>query len=181
MIFVTVGNLDPFDRLVRSVDAWAGARSRGDEILMQIGSGRYRPQHCRCIEFLTPREFRSTFAEARFVVSHAGMGTIITALELAKPIVVMPKRAALGEQRNDHQLATVRRFRRSASIHVAESEIELPHVLDTLVDHLSAPATAGDNERWGPDPSLLAFVRDFIAASEDACDSADLAVRGALS
>jgi hypothetical protein len=38
------------------------------------------------------------------------MGTIISALGQGKPILVMPRRARLGEQRNDHQFATVQRL-----------------------------------------------------------------------
>ena len=39
------------------------------------------------------------------VIAHDEMGSIITALEMGKPIVVMPRRAELGEHRNDHQVA----------------------------------------------------------------------------
>ena len=46
---------------------------------------------------------------AAAIVAHAGMGTILTALETGKRLLVMPRRAALGEHRNDHQLATVSR------------------------------------------------------------------------
>ena len=58
------------------------------------------------------------------VVAHAGIGTILGALELGKPTVVMPRRAALGEHRNDHQLATARRFS-GPGIAVALDEHEL--------------------------------------------------------
>jgi len=164
MIFVTVGNMDPFDRLIRTVDAWAGSRTHGDEIFMQIGRGRYRPEQCRYVDFLQPGEFRETFSQARYVISHAGMGTIITALELSKPLVIMPKRASLGEQRNEHQLATVRRFRRSSRIRVAESEAELTELLDLLSRPESVEAaTAESSEQWRPDPTLIEFVREFIA------------------
>lgn len=162
MIFVTVGNMDPFDRLVRTVDDWAADRDP-DEVFVQIGNGRYRPQHCRYVDFMSPIRFRETFAQADFVVSHAGMGTIITALEQAKPLVVMPKRASLGEQRNEHQLATVRRFRRSTRIRVAENEQELLEVLADLAASSPSPADAiQQTEEWNPDPSLIGFVRDFI-------------------
>lgn len=179
MIFVTVGNMDPFDRLVRAVDAWAADRPR-DEILVQIGSGRYRPEHCRHVDFLTPNQFRETFAEARFVVSHAGMGTIITALELSKPLVVMPKRAELGEQRNEHQLATVRRFRRSTRIRVAETEEELHGVLKSLVATSSEPTdAAAAAEEWKPDSTLIDFVRSFIWQDDGARDTGKYAIQGA--
>lgn len=166
MIFVTVGNLDPFDRLVRAVDEWAARRGGGEEIVAQIGTGRYRPTACRSVEFLPPSEFRDLFARARFVVSHAGMGTIITAVEFEKPIVVMPKRASLGEQRNEHQLATVRRFRRSGHVLVAETEVELAGLLDRMGE--GVPASGGSEEgktRWPPDPRLIEFVRGFVSGS----------------
>lgn len=165
MIFVTVGNMDPFDRLIRAVDAWAAERT-SEEVFVQIGSGRYRPQHCRYVDFLAPIQFRKTFAQAEFVVSHAGMGTIITALELAKPLVVMPKRASLGEQRNEHQLATVRRFRRSSHVRVAENEDELHSVLAAMTA-VDASGRFTPPEEWRPDPSLIGFVRDFIWQNED--------------
>jgi len=179
MIFVTVGNMDPFDRLVRAVDDWAAMQAQPEDVFVQIGNGRYRPSHCRHVEFLTPQEFRKTFAAARLVVSHAGMGTIITALELAKPLVVMPKRAALGEQRNEHQLATVRRFRRSSLVRVAEDETELRQVLQGLVSEPNAGSDPGAVEAWRPDASLIEFVRGFVR--EGSCDTVRHAQQGVLS
>jgi UDP-N-acetylglucosamine transferase subunit ALG13 len=107
MIFVTVGVQLPFDRLVRAVDAWAGERMRSD-VFAQIGPSQYRPQHIEFRAFVEPPEFRRLVECADAVVAHAGMGSIITALELAKPLIVMPRRAELGEHRNDHQLSTAR-------------------------------------------------------------------------
>jgi UDP-N-acetylglucosamine transferase subunit ALG13 len=73
-------------------------------------------------------------AEADVIVAHAGMGSIITALELSIPIIVMPRKADLGEHRNDHQIATAKRFLEQGRIHVAFDEIELTEKLDQLDD-----------------------------------------------
>lgn len=181
MIFVTVGNMDPFDRLIQTVDAWAGRRTHEEEIFMQIGGGRYRPEHCQYVDFLQPGTFRETFSQARFVISHAGMGTIITALELSKPLVVMPKRASLGEQRNEHQLATVRRFRRSSRIRVAESDDELSRLLDSLSVEDSIESAAEATEQWRPDSTLIEFVREFIAGNRPHQSEVRPAVPGAAS
>lgn len=166
MIFVTVGNMDPFDRLIRAVDQWIAERSLAEEVFAQIGKGSYRPQNCEYVSFLTPGEFKTKFANARVVVSHAGMGTIITSLEMQKPIVVMPKRASLGEQRNEHQLATVRHFRRSKQVLVADSELELGSVLDQVLSVQSGSdaenAMAGE-ANWPADPALIQFVREFVS------------------
>ncbi len=132
MIFVTVGAQMGFDRLIRAVDQWAGLNGLSD-IFAQIGPGRYRPVFLRHEQFLEPQRFRSIFKEASLVVAHAGMGSIITALEMDKPILVMPRRGDLAETRNDHQIATARRFSELGAIHVAFDEKELTVQLDMLL------------------------------------------------
>ena len=109
MIFVTVGTQGQFDRLIRTVDRWAGLRGRTD-VFAQTGPSAYRPIHIRSKPFIDPIEFRQHVELASLVIAHAGMGSIITALELGKRIIVMPRRADLGEHRNDHQVATAKRF-----------------------------------------------------------------------
>ena len=131
MIFVTVGTDLPFDRLVRAVDDWAGRRGRQD-IFAQIGASRWTPSHLPHRNFLPPDEFTQRFAEARVIVAHAGMGTILSALRWEKPILVMPRRAALGEQRNDHQLATARHLSELGRVSVAMDESELCDWLERL-------------------------------------------------
>jgi UDP-N-acetylglucosamine transferase subunit ALG13 len=167
MIFVTVGNMDPFDRLIQAIDKWLAGHPGVEEVVAQIGAGNYQPANCEHVKFFTPTEYLSTFARARIVVSHAGMGTIITALELQKPIIIMPKQAVLGEQRNEHQLATVRHFRRSPRVLVADSEVELPTVLDGALASgiCEAGAKIGTNEtmNWPPDATLISFVHEFIS------------------
>jgi UDP-N-acetylglucosamine transferase subunit ALG13 len=95
------------------------------------------------------------------IVAHAGMGTILTALELGTPIVVMPRRAALGEHRNDHQLATARRFAEQGSIAVAFDEEQLHARLDVL----GPPAATCARRRIGrhAEGPLIEALRTFIA------------------
>ena len=118
MIFVTVGIQTPFDRLLRTVDDWAGLRCRAG-VFAQVGESGYRGRHIITAKFLAPLEYRRRVETAQFVVAHAGMGSIITALELGKPIIVMPRRGDLSETRNDHQIATAKHFIQHPGIAVA--------------------------------------------------------------
>jgi len=159
MIFVTVGEQLPFDRLIHAVDEWASVS--GQEVFAQIGRSALRPVHIAYKEFLAPDEFKEKFLAAEFVVAHAGMGTIISALELGKPILVMPRKAALGEVRNEHQLATARRFLTLNYISVALDEIELRENLDNLG---KAVMNQSKKKIIGPPHSLLTTIREFIEA-----------------
>ena len=67
---------------------------------------------------------RSTAAE--LVVAHAGIGSVVTAGEHGKPIVLLPRRARLGEHRNDHQRDTVAHLAGRPGIFVADDEGALP-------------------------------------------------------
>lgn len=156
-IFVTVGTELPFDRLIGAVDAWAGARGRGDEVFAQIGVTVDAPEHFASSPTLEAATFRRLFESADLIVAHAGMGTILGALERARPLVVVPRRAELGEHRNDHQLATTQQLDELGLINVVNDEHDLTSYLD---DPGSVP-------RHGPigtsaDPSLLEAVRNAV-------------------
>lgn len=167
MIFVTVGNADPFDRLIQAVERWSIRRTPPIDIYAQIGAGKFTPTSFPVERFLDPSTFESVFKQADIVISHAGMGTIITALELGKPLLVMPKRASLGEQRNEHQLATVDRVCRKYSIKVANDEHELPTVLDQLLETIPSKTNKFQASVNGvASSSLLNFVHDFVHQKE---------------
>src|SRR6478609_8996096 len=122
MIFVTVGTDQPFDRMLKVIDSWAAERGRTD-LFAQIGAGGWEPRAIPFANFLSPPDFKERFNQARVIVAHAGMGTILSALHYGKPILVMPKKASLGEQRNEHQLATARRMMSLGNVTVAFDEI----------------------------------------------------------
>lgn len=147
-----------FDRLVGAVDEWAGRTGRTD-VFAQIGPAREPPRNVAWSRFLAPDEFRRRVAEADVVVSHAGMGTILTTLELGKPIVVMPRRGDLQETRNDHQVATAERFRELGRVHVAQDARELEALLDRLPELTGSAAI-----RACASASLLESLRRFVAA-----------------
>lgn len=156
MIFVTVGTDGPFDRLVKAVDRWAGEHGRTD-VVAQIGRSDLQPRFMRSHQFLDPPQFAEYFASAEFVIAHAGMGTILSALRYGKPLVVMPRRATLGEQRNEHQLATARRLLELGKVTVAFDEGELRMRL-AQVHELQAKAAIGPYA----EPRLIAGIREFI-------------------
>lgn len=145
MIFLTVGTQLPFDRLVRAVDLWAGSRGRQDIFgqISNIGPSGYRPKNFEWVSDLAPAEFEARFRAASYIVSHAGMGTIISALGAGKPLLIMPRRADLGEQRNDHQQATARRFCTRPGILAALDEEELPEKMDMLLTLTLSKADEG--------------------------------------
>jgi UDP-N-acetylglucosamine transferase subunit ALG13 len=155
VIFLTVGTQLPFDRLVSAVDEWAETAS--EDVFAQIGPSALRPRHIKYVQFVSAAECADRLEAASSIVAHAGMGTILMALQLGKPLLVMPRRADLGEHRNDHQLATARRFA-ELGVAVAFDEAELRPKLAALQPTARQP-------RIGPHAPkpLINGLRAFIA------------------
>lgn len=158
MIFVTVGTDSHFDRMVKVVDQWAAETGRTD-VFAQIGEGAWEPETIHFAHLLDPQEFKERFAAAKVIVGHAGMGTILSALHGGKPILVMPKRASLGEHRNEHQMATARRLNELGKIHVAFDETDLRAKLNHLDELVSKDTIAPVAD--GP---LVQRIHEFIFA-----------------
>lgn len=154
MIFATVGTQLPFDRLIRGLDNWAA--SNGDiEVYAQIGRGDYEPIHIEWTRNMDPQEFRRRMVHCDTVVAHAGMGSIISAIELGRRVIVMPRRAALGEHRNDHQLATAERLEHLNGLEIVHQAEELARAL-ARGQVQSAAAILSQ-----PNPELIGAIRQF--------------------
>jgi len=156
VIFLTVGAQMAFDRLVRAVDGWA-ARSPRIDLFGQIGPAQYEPSRFAWTRFVEGSAFLDRVRESKVIVAHAGMGTILTALEIGKPILLFPRRGDLRETRNDHQIATAKRFADRPGVYVAFDE-------EALVKHLDQIDTFEAPPRMGATASaeLMERVRMFI-------------------
>jgi UDP-N-acetylglucosamine transferase subunit ALG13 len=151
-LFVTVGtSLDPFDRLLRMLDELAEAGRVPREILAQSGTCRYVPRSYPTVPFLSQEEIESLCARAQVVICHGGAGSIGTCLLLRRRPVVVPRRAALREIVNDHQLELCRRMAQEGRIYLAEDADTLAAAIDQARQARSAteppPPPGGDRLR----------------------------------
>ena len=132
MIVVTIGtNEQPFDRLVRAAAALGGE----ERLLVQYGASRVPHGRGEWVDFLPFDELAERATEARVVVCHAGVGSIMLARRCGHRPVVVPRRHHLGEAVDDHQLFLARRLAQSGLVTLIEDETELPAAV-------SAPAVA---------------------------------------
>ncbi|WP_421793331.1 glycosyltransferase [Hydrocarboniphaga effusa] len=139
------------------MDEWAATRGCS-EVVAQIGESNYRAKTISTYKYIRPVDFERMQREASLLVGHAGMGTILGALEFGKPLIIMPRLARYGEHRNDHQLATTRHFSSKAGIYIADSAETMGELLDKR-EILSAAAN-----RITPhaSPNLIQALSKFI-------------------
>jgi len=158
MIFATVGTQLPFDRLLGALDVWASYHTEVP-VLAQTGGSTARFPNLTCQAHLDQKAFAARMAEAKVIVAHAGMGTILQAAEAGKQLILMPRRADLGEHRNDHQLATAAEMAMLSNVTVVTDASGLATALSRALQqpdvcHPLMSATA--------QPRLIETLKDFI-------------------
>lgn len=157
-IFVTVGSLFPFDRLVSAVDAWS--EKSDHQVVAQIGNTKMAPRHMEYHDLLNAGEYNRIFSEADLIISHAGMGVILKSLVQSKALLVMPRKVLFGEVTTDHQLATAKIYDSQGYINVAWDE-------EQLIQYLEKPSEILSRKKISPYASkqLIAGLKAFIEGS----------------
>lgn len=133
MIFFTIGTQEPFDRLTAAVDELASEGVFKEELIGQTGNG-YQPRHFKAYSVIDKIEFDRYMGQSTFIISHAGMGSIITAHTLRKPMIVMPRLRKYREHVNDHQLYTAIKFEELGLVMAARDKAELKEKIACMYD-----------------------------------------------
>jgi len=103
VIYATVGTMFlDFPRLIHKMDAIA--QETGERVIIQVGLGNTVPKFCEYFDFKPRQEVLALQREARLIVCHAGIGSVIDALEVRRPLVVVPRLKRFNEHMSDHQL-----------------------------------------------------------------------------
>lgn len=165
-VFVTVGSQLPFERLILAVDQWA-AEHPDHSVFAQIGDTVYQPQYMAFARNLRPGDYSMYFDRAQVVVSHVGMGTIISALEVGKRLVLLPRLASLGEHRSDHQLGSARKFRDRANITVVDDVDALKRAVSSALQADGLDFASGAPPQASV--QLLETMRQLVAQTKAGC------------
>jgi exopolysaccharide biosynthesis glucuronosyltransferase PssE len=150
MIFVSMGTSDPFDRLLRATERLTG----GEELVAQCGASSFRPTGATCVDFLPFERMLELMRDARVVVTHAGVGSIMAARTVGKRPIVVPRLRRFGEAVDDHQVGLGRRLHSVGLVTLVEDPEELP----------AAVALEQEFERAESGGALVEELRGYLAA-----------------
>jgi UDP-N-acetylglucosamine transferase subunit ALG13 len=161
MIFVTVGSAEKgmeFERLVEKMDQIAGVIS--EPVIFQIGSASYVPKNAQFFRYIPYGEMFEYFWKAKVVVGHCGCGTVIQTLEVGTPLIVVPRRAALGEHdRDDHQMILAKRLETHQGVRVV---YDIEDLESAVREMLRYPKERMKGLVMSGRASLISEIRSFI-------------------
>lgn len=113
MIFVTLGTQDkPFKRLIKSVERQIELGNITEDVIVQSGCTKYNSKfnNMKIINYMPIEDFNKYLDDARIIISHAGVGTILQALEKNKIVIAAARRKFYGEHVNNHQEQILENF-----------------------------------------------------------------------
>lgn len=132
-LFFTAGTQFPFARMDEVVQRVAQAQPDWPLIYQAGPNARLEPlrrlSNLDVCQMLPAERFAEALERADLVITHAGMGNVMTCLEQGKPFLMMPRLARHGEHRNDHQVDSAESVQRLYGIPVF-------HEVDALVEVL---------------------------------------------
>ena len=82
MILVVLGTQDKqFDRLLKAVDEEIELGNIKDRVVVQAGYTKYKSKNMEIFDLLPGPEFEKLMDEANLIITHGGVGTILSAIK----------------------------------------------------------------------------------------------------
>lgn len=146
-IFVAVGTQKfQFNRLLRIMDEVA--KNSEYEIFAQTGNSDYKPLNYEFLPFLTIEEFNKRIESSEIVVTHGGVGTIVSALKMSKRIIVVPRLKKYSEHIDDHQLQIAKSFAAQSFIIIYDDNISQMQELIDMAKKIKTKTYKSNREKF---------------------------------
>lgn len=136
MIFVVLGTQKfQLNRLLMKLDALIEDDKIKDEVFAQIGSSDYIPKHYKYTRFLDRDSFEPMMENCEILITHSGVGTIVSGLNHGKPIIAYPRLAKYDEHVDDHQMEIAESFEQLNYVLLCKEGDDLNLVLEECRKH----------------------------------------------
>lgn len=104
MILVTLGTQDkPFTRLLNLIQEQINFGNIKDKVIVQGGCTKFSSKDMEIFDLLDLNTFDKLIKEADIVITHGGVGSILTALKNNKKVIAVARLKKYNEHTNDHQ------------------------------------------------------------------------------
>lgn len=118
MILVTLGTQDKkFYRLLDAIQKQIDNGSIIGEVIVQAGfSSDYKSNDMKIFDLIPMNEFDALVKKCDILITHGGVGSIISGLKNGKKVIAAARLEKYGEHTNDHQLQIIENFSNSGYI-----------------------------------------------------------------
>ena len=111
MILVLLGTQNnSFVRLLDAIQYNIDKKVIRDKVVVQAGFTKFESKDMEIFNLIDKERLSELQDEADLIITHGGVGSIISSLKKGKKVIVVPRLKKYGEHVNNHQLQIARRF-----------------------------------------------------------------------
>ena len=156
MILVTLGTQDKsFKRLLDAIQEEINKGNIKDKVVVQAGCTKYESKDMEIFDLIDRDKFAELMKSCDILITHGGVGSIITGLKNDKKVKAAPRIAKYKEHTNDHQLQIIEKF--------SDTGLILP-----LYDFNNLAKTLKDIKKFKPKKyksnteNMIKLIEDYI-------------------
>ena len=117
MIFVTLGTQDKtFERLLKAIDKSIEKGEIKEKVIVQAGNTKYESKNMEILDLISPDKFQQLVDECNLLITHGGVGSILSAVKQGKKVIAAPRLKKYNEHVNDHQKQIIKEFAKDGYI-----------------------------------------------------------------
>jgi UDP-N-acetylglucosamine transferase subunit ALG13 len=161
MILVLLGTQNnSFHRLLEEIDKNIENGNIKEEVVVQAGYTKYEPvtkkKKMKIFDTIPKKELEKLIEKANLVISHGGVGSMVTANQKGKKVIAVPRYKKYNEHVNDHQIETIKIFESKGYVMLAENVLDLSKVLEKARDF--KPVIYKKDEK----SNIIGIIEEFI-------------------
>lgn len=111
LILVTLGTQDKqFVRLLKKIDELIESGYIKEKVIVQAGCTIYKSKNMEIFDLIDRDAFNDLINKCSLLITHGGVGSILTGLKNNKIVIASPRLAKYNEHINDHQIQIIDNF-----------------------------------------------------------------------
>lgn len=135
MILVTLGTQDkPFVRILEMVQQLIDEKIITEQVNVQAGYTTFDSKDMHIFDYIDMEAYAKMLDECDILITHGGVGTIVTAVKDGKKVIGVAREAKYGEHHNDHQKEIIETFTKEGYILSAENVDQLKEAILKIND-----------------------------------------------
>ena len=156
MILVLLGTQNnSFHRLLEEIQKNIDNGNIDEEVIVQKGYTKFESKDMKTYDELPIEEFNELIKKANLIITHGGVGSIITSIKNRKKVIAIPRLKKYKEHVNDHQLDIIKSFNEVGYI-IGIQEVE------ELEKALKQVQQFQPKEYIGNTGNIIKIIEDFI-------------------
>lgn len=156
MILVMLGTQNnSFHRLLEEIDDLINKGIINDEVVVQAGYTKYKSKNMKIFSLIPVEELEELIEKADLIITHGGVGSIISSLKKGKKVIAVPRLHEYQEHVNNHQKEIVETFDKKGYIIGIQDVKELNEAIEKSKDFVPEKYLSSNKK-------MLNIIENFI-------------------